>query len=74
MKGFIDYFTQYIVEQSEKMELTLYMNYSNYIGWTIKINKKGYDMPIVYITDTDKKRAFSTAYLEMKRYMERMKQ
>lgn len=74
MKGFIDYFTQYIVEQSEKMELTLYMNYSNYIGWTIKINKKGYDMPIVNITDKDKKRAFSTAYLEMKRYMERVKQ
>ena len=73
MKGFIDFFTEYIVEQSKKMELTLYMNYSNHIGWTIKVNKKGYDMPIISVTDTDKKRAFSTAYLEMKRYMERMK-
>lgn len=69
----IDSFTDYIVEQSNKMDLILKMNYSNYIGWTIKIHKKGYDIPFVDITDTNKGRAFGKAYLEVKKYMEGMK-
>ena len=69
----IDSFTDYIVEQSNKMDLILKMNYSNYIGWTIKIHKKGSDMPIVNITETDKGLAFCKAMVEFKRYTGELK-
>ena len=69
MNSFVDY----VINKSNDMDLILKINYSNYVGWTIKIHKKGYDIPFVDITDTNKGRAFSKAYLEVKKYMEGMK-
>lgn len=69
MNSFVDY----VINKSNDMDLILKMNYSNYVGWTIKIHKKGSDMPIVNITETDKGLAFSKAMVEFKRYTGELK-
>lgn len=66
-------FVNYVVNKSKDMDLILKMNYSNYIGWTIKIHKKGHDIPIVDVTETDKGLAFMKAMVEFKKYMGEIK-
>lgn len=69
MNSFVDY----VINKSNDMDLILKINYSNYVGWTIKIHKKGSDMPIVNITETDKGLAFCKAMVEFKRYTGELK-
>lgn len=57
----------YIIEkQHEDIELTLTVKYAKNTGWTIILNKKGYDMPLVSVKDSDEKEVFDKAYEELK--------
>lgn len=67
-------FTNYIVKQSNKMDLTLKISYSSHIGWNIKIHEKGYDVPVIDISNTNKEIAFSEAHRKMKEYMKVVRQ
>lgn len=57
----------YIVEkQHEDIELTLTVKYAKNVGWTILLNKLGYDMPLVYVKESSEKEVFDKAYEELK--------
>ena len=47
-------------------DLILKITYSTYIGWSIKIHKRGNDIPIVYVNNQDKEKAFEDALEEVK--------
>ena len=66
-------FINYLVEQSDKLDLTLKINYSSHIGWNIKIHEKGYDMPIIDISNKNKEIAFNEAYRDIKEYMKEVR-
>lgn len=55
-------FINYVVELSEKLPLTLKINYSSKCGWSIQLHKKGYDMPTIDVKNQDKEKAFEEAY------------
>lgn len=58
---------QYIAaKQKENIELTLHIYYTERMGWTIAIHKKGYDMPIVYVRENDREEALDLAYGALK--------
>lgn len=62
-------FVKYVVELSEKHPLTLKMNYSSKVGWSIKLHEKGYDVPTIDVHNQDKEKAFKEAYKLLKEYV-----
>lgn len=62
-------FINYIIEKSKDLDLTLKIEYSTHIGWTIKLHEKGYDMPSVVVKDDDRDKAFKNAYKVVNEYM-----
>lgn len=50
MEKLIDYIKK---EHEQNLELSLKLDYSLYYGWTLKIIRKGYDIPILEITGKD---------------------
>lgn len=58
--GFINY-----VEEIPK-DLIVKVNYSTFVGWKIKVHKKGSDMPFINVHNKDVKKAFEEAYKLLK--------
>lgn len=67
MNRLIDYI---VAKQQEDIELTLTVKYTKRLGWTIILNKKGYDMPLVYVKENNEKEVFDKAYTELKAKLE----
>lgn len=63
---------EYVMQRPE--DLTLNMTYSTHRGWHIKLQYKGYDMPLIDVKHKDKQQAFETAYIKIKKYFERQEQ
>ena len=66
MNKLIDYIK---LKELENIELTLEIQYTKYLGWSVSISKKGYDIPLVCVSKNDKEEAFDLEYdaLKMKR-------
>jgi hypothetical protein len=47
-------------------DLILKITYSTYIGWSIRIHKRGISTPMVYVNNQDKEKAFEDALEEVK--------
>ena len=62
-------FINYVIKQSEKLDLTLKMNYSSKCGWVIQLHEKGYDMPVIAVRNQDKEKAFIEAHEKVKGYI-----
>lgn len=46
-------------------DITLKISYSTHIGWTIKLHKKGSDMPVLEVMNQDKEKAIKEACLKL---------
>lgn len=63
MNKLIDYIK---LKELENIELTLEIQYTKYLGWSVSISKKGYDIPLVCVRKNDKEEAFDLAYAALK--------
>lgn len=62
MQRLLDYLKQ---KQDENIELALKLEYSVHYGWIVQVIRKGYDMPIVEVNDSDLDDANEKAYIEL---------
>ena len=62
MQLLLDYLKQ---KQDENIELALKLEYSLHYGWIVQVIRKGYDMPIVEVNDSDLDDAIEKAYIEL---------
>ena len=63
MNRLIDYIK---LKELENIELTLEIQYTKYLGWSVSISRKGYDIPSVCVRKNDKEEAFDLAYNALK--------
>lgn len=49
----------------QDIELSLKLEYSLHYGWIVQVIRKGYDMPIVEVNDSDLDDANEKAYIEL---------
>ena len=63
MNKLIDYIK---LKELENIELTLEIQYTKYLGWSVSISRKGYDIPLIREKKNDKEEAFDLAYAALK--------
>ena len=67
MNKLIDYIK---LKELENIELTLEIQYTKYLGWSVSISKKGYDIHLICVRKNDKEEAFDLAYDALKLQLE----
>ena len=58
-------FIEDVIRIYDMNDITLKISYSTHIGWTIKLHKKGSDMPVLEVVDQDKDKAIEEAYIKL---------
>lgn len=47
---------------AKKHDLTIKIQCSSYVGWSVKVHKKGYDRPFIDVFGVDEKWVFKEVY------------